>query len=288
MHLITDERCTDYGMDGHPERPARITGTCSKLRGQEEISLIWEKPAEVEDKVILRAHTAAHLDRITEARSDFDGDTPAYHDIEHHARHSVGGALKALELALKGERAFSLLRPPGHHATQEQAMGFCYFNQIAIAALHARALGVKKVAVFDFDVHHGNGTESILLNRPDTALYSIHQHPCYPGTGAKNLGGNIFNYPLAPYTPRDQWRQTLLRALEDVGRFKPDLLAVSAGFDAYARDPLAQGTLEAEDFYQIGQVIRKMGIPTFSVLEGGYSRDLPELVFAYLRGLSGK
>lgn len=288
MHLITDERCTGYESYGHPERPARITGTVAKLREQGDIQLTWDKPVAVEDKAILLAHTEAHLKRITEALYDFDGDTAAHKDIDQHARRSVGGALRGLELAQKGELSFSLMRPPGHHATQDKAMGFCYFNQVAVAALQAQKQGFKKVAVYDFDVHHGNGTEAILLGKSDAAFYSIHQHPCYPGSGTKNLGENCFNYPVAPYTKREEWRKVLEKALADLGKFKPDLVCVSAGFDAYAHDPLAQGTLEEEDFHWMGESIRKLGLPTVNVLEGGYSNDLPKLIFAYLKGLTGK
>src|SRR5687767_13348163 len=167
-------------------------------------------------------------------------------------------------------------------------MGFCFLNSIAIAALEAQATGAKKVAVYDFDVHHGNGTEAILLNRPDTAFFSIHQHPCYPGTGTKDLGKNCFNFPVAPKTPREDYRGVLKKALEGVTKFKHDLLAVSAGFDAYARDPIAQETLESEDFHWMGKEIRALGIPVMSVLEGGYSRDLPDLILAYLKGLEGQ
>ena len=164
-------------------------------------------------------------------------------------------------------------------------MGFCYLNSVAIAALEALATGTKRVAVYDFDVHHGNGTEAILLDVPGAAFFSVHQFPCYPGTGAADVGGNCFNYPVAPGTPVKQYRAVLSKALEGVKRFKPDLLAVSAGFDAYARDPLAQGTLEMEDFHWLGGEIGRLGVPMFSLLEGGYSDDLPELILAYLKGL---
>lgn len=167
-------------------------------------------------------------------------------------------------------------------------MGFCYLNSIAVATLEALASGLKKVAVYDFDVHHGNGTEAILLDRPGTFFFSIHQHPCYPGTGTDNVGKNCFNYPVAPRTPREAYRKVLQRAFDDLQKAKPDLVAVSAGFDAYARDPLAQETLEAEDFHWLGESFRKLGVPTFSVLEGGYSSALPELVLSYLKGLAGK
>ena len=288
MKIITDERCTEYSAPGHPERPARVAKTLEKLRAQQELKIDWAEPLPVKEESILRAHTKAHLAHVKDPSADFDGDTPAYPKIYEHVLRSIGGALHALQSARKGEPVFSLLRPPGHHATQDHAMGFCFLNSIAIAVLEAQATGSRKVAVYDFDVHHGNGTEAILLDKSDTAFFSIHQHPCYPGTGTKNVGNNCFNYPVAPQTPREEYRKVLSRALDDLKKFKPDLLAVSAGFDAYTRDPIAQETLEAEDFYWVGQQIRALGIPVMSVLEGGYSRDLPDLVFAYLKGLEGK
>jgi acetoin utilization deacetylase AcuC-like enzyme len=166
-------------------------------------------------------------------------------------------------------------------------MGFCYLNSIAIAVLEALASGTRKVAVFDFDVHHGNGTEAILLDVPEAAFFSIHQHPCYPGTGTRNMGKNCFNFPVAPRTAREDYRKTISKALEQLKAFEPGLVAVSAGFDAYARDPLAQETLEKEDYHWLGQSLRGAGIPCFSVLEGGYSSDLPELILAYLLGVAG-
>jgi acetoin utilization deacetylase AcuC-like enzyme len=219
---------------------------------------------------------------------DFDADTPAYPDIREHALRSVGGALHALEAALRGETAFSLLRPPGHHATVDRAMGFCYLNSMAVAVLEALSRNGAKVAVLDFDVHHGNGTEAILVNNPNAVFFSIHQHPCYPGTGTEPVGRNCFNYPVAPRTPREEYRKVLQRALDELKKARPDLIGVSAGFDAYARDPLAQETLEAEDYHWLGESMRQLGVPVFSVLEGGYSSDLPELILAYLRGLDGR
>jgi acetoin utilization deacetylase AcuC-like enzyme len=288
MKIITDERCTGYSSPGHPERPARVAKTLERLRSQKEISITWAEPLPVDDEIIERAHSKQHIARIKKATSDFDGDTPAHPDIFEHACRSVGGALQALKAARKGETVFSLLRPPGHHAMRERAMGFCYLNSIAIAALEALGSGSAKIAVYDFDVHHGNGTEAILLNHPHSAFFSIHQHPCYPGTGTSNVGNNCFNYPVPPRTPREEYRRILSRAFDELKKFKPDLVAVSAGFDAYARDPLAQETLEAEDFYWLGQSLRNLNIPSFSLLEGGYSNDLPELILAYLKGLDGK
>jgi len=219
---------------------------------------------------------------------DFDADTPFYENIGDYARASVAAALDALKAARAGENVFSLMRPPGHHAMRDRAMGFCYMNNIAVAALEAAATGVKRVAVYDFDVHHGNGTEDILLDRPGVAFYSAHLYPFYPGTGATNTGKNCFNYPVAPDEPRATYRATLARALDDLKKFRPDLVAVSAGFDAYMRDPLTEGVLVLDDFYWLGQSLRALGVPFFSLLEGGYSRELPELIFAYLKGVEGK
>src|SRR6185436_8396713 len=220
MKVITDERCTGYSSPGHPERPQRISGTLEHLRAQKDLAITWGEPLPVDDDAILRAHTREHLARVKTAADDFDGDTPTHPNIFEHARRSIGGGLHALRAARQGEMAFSLLRPPGHHATRERAMGFCYLGSIAIAALEALAMGAANVAIYDFDVHHGNGTEDILLDHPHAAFYSIHQHPLYPGTGKTNRGRNCFNYPVPPALPRDEYRKVLLRALEDLKSFK--------------------------------------------------------------------
>jgi acetoin utilization deacetylase AcuC-like enzyme len=286
LTIITDPRCVEYSKRGHPERPARISATVDLLKAQDKLALTWSQPPPASEAAILRAHTQGHLEQLTNS-FDFDADTPAYPDIAAHARRSAGGALQALALAKAGQTAFSLLRPPGHHATANRAMGFCYLNSIAMAALQAQADGCERVAVFDFDVHHGNGTEDILLDKPGLAFISVHQYPAYPGTGQENRGGNCFNFPVAPATPRQEYRAILSRAFDTLGKFRPDMIAVSAGFDAYSGDPLADGTLEVEDFHWLGETIRATQVPAFSVLEGGYSVDLPELILAYLKGLNG-
>jgi acetoin utilization deacetylase AcuC-like enzyme len=285
--IITDDRCTAYGEPGHPERPERISRTRERLRTQTELPLTWVKSGPVEEAALQRAHSRRHLARLDEP-DDFDADTAYFPNIADHARRSVGAALDALKAARAGEPVFSLMRPPGHHATRDRAMGFCYLNSIAVAVLDAIATGAKRVAVYDFDVHHGNGTEAILLNRSGAAFFSIHQYPCYPGTGTSHIGDNCFNYPVAPFTPREDYRRALGRALDGLKKFQPDLVAVSAGFDAYVHDPIANETLEAEDFHWLGESLRNLGVPVFSLLEGGYSNDLPELILAYLKGLAGK
>ena len=288
MKIITDERCTGYARAGHPENPRRVAATAAQLQSQTELTLDWVTPSEnISDEIILRAHAPAVLARL-KIPEDFDSDTPFFENISSYAYASVSAALDALKLCRAGEPAFSLMRPPGHHATREKSMGFCYLNNIAIAALEAIATGTKRVAVFDFDVHHGNGTEDILLNQPGVEFFSVHQHPAYPETGATSIGRNCFNYPVWPNTSRETYRAKLAHALDDLRSYRPDLIAVSAGFDAYVRDPLAAGTLLPEDFHWLGQSLRALDVPFFSLLEGGYSEDLPELVLAYLKGVEGK
>jgi acetoin utilization deacetylase AcuC-like enzyme len=284
MKIILDERCAGYSHPGHPERPERITGTLARLQSQSELPVEWSKPGVVSDVQILRAHAPELLARL-QIPKDFDADTPFFANIASYARAAAAAALDALRVARDGKPVFSLMRPPGHHATRDQAMGFCYLNNIAIAALEAMATGARRLAVFDFDVHHGNGTEAILLDRPGVAFFSIHQHPCYPGTGASHAGNNCFNYPVQPGASRETYRAALARALEDLKKFQPDLIAVSAGFDAYRHDPLVDGSLEVEDYHWLGRALREPGVPLFSLLEGGYSQDLPELILAYLKGV---
>lgn len=286
MKVITDSRCTEYQKAGHPERPQRILGAVEKLKAQTDLKIDWLAPLPVSDEQILRAHTREHLSSLSESH-DFDPDTPAYPGIVDHTKRSVGSALHALKLCREGGIAFSLMRPPGHHATKNHPMGFCYLNSIAIAVLEARAAGVKKVAVFDFDVHHGNGTEDILLDKEGCAFFSVHQWPAYPGSGQNHRGGNCFNYPVSPSMPAAAYRAACSMAFDELKKFKPDLIAVSAGFDAYKGDFLCQQNMEIEDYHWLGKTIRELKTSTFSLLEGGYSKALPELILAYLKGLNG-
>ncbi len=231
--------------------------------------------------MLLRAHTQTHIERVRTATEDFDADTAALPDIYDHALHGAGAAVAAARAALNGERTFSLMRPPGHHATRDQAMGFCYFNHVAIAALDVLAQGADRVAIWDFDAHHGNGTEDVVRGNERIRFASIHQFPGYPGTGTESFA-NISNFPVAPYTPRIEHMERMRDALDVLLDFKPDLLIVSAGFDAYARDPLTQMTLLRDDFALLGTWLHQANLNTAAVLEGGYSDDLPELIDTFL------
>ena len=285
MLIFHDPHCVEYSAPGHPERPARITRTVPVLR-QRHSKWTWEEPKSATDNELLLAHSREHLERVRNPTSDFDADTPAYPKIEGYARKSAGAAIEAAHAALKGERTLSLNRPPGHHSTRDSAMGFCYFSNIAVAALDALEKGAQRVAIWDFDAHHGNGTEDIVAQNDRIRFASIHQFPAYPGTGAKSFG-NVDNYPVPPMTPRQEHVATCKHALDKLVEFKPDLILVSAGFDAYARDPLVQMTLEQEDFATFGDWLRKTDIPVAAILEGGYSDDLPELVDAFLSTWAG-
>ena len=173
------------------------------------------------------------------------------------------------------------MRPPGHHATRGRAMGFCYLNQIAIAALEARRRGVARVAVWDFDAHHGNGTEDILAGVAGVQYVSVHQSPCYPGTGLQRAA-NCLNFPVIPRTPRGEVLEIMRRSWNEVLAFHPDLVLVSAGFDAFAGDPVAHLTLEPADYGSLGRWLRESGLPVAAVLEGGYSAELPVLIETFL------
>jgi acetoin utilization deacetylase AcuC-like enzyme len=278
MTIVHDPQCAEYGSSMRPEQPARVLRSTTHLQAAHP-GWTWQLPDAAGETDVLLAHTPALLQRIAHG-PDIDDDTPHFPGIREHALRSAGAALAAARLARDGRKSFSLMRPPGHHATRSRAMGFCYLNSIAIAALSLAAAGVR-VAVWDFDAHHGNGTEDILQGRPGVFFASVHQFPGYPGTGTTSRD-NIANFPVAPHTPRAAHLAELARSWEAVLAFRPDLVLVSAGFDAYARDPITEMTLEIPDFAELGRWLGQAGLPAAAVLEGGYSPDLPQLIDAFL------
>ncbi len=286
MLILHDPHAADYAVPGHPERPQRVRVTAHHLQVTHP-AWTWRVPGPASDDLLLLAHTPEHLRRLEEPE-DFDGDTAWVPGIAGFARRSAGAAVDAARWALQEKSpVFSLMRPPGHHATSDAAMGFCYLNQVAIAALAARQdPRAKRVAVWDFDAHHGNGTEAILRGREGLLYCSVHQYPGYPGTGAVSTS-NCRNWPVPPGAARGLYQEALWASWETILAFRPDLVLVSAGFDAYKGDPLTDMTLETEDFAEMGRWLRRGGIPAAAILEGGYSADLPALIEAFLAAWAG-
>ncbi len=292
MYIYYDSACAGYAAPGHPEAPFRVLRTAELLR-ERHPDWLPARPEDAllaDDKAILRAHSPAYLRRLAETPPGgmFDPDTAVLPGIVDHARRGAGAAMLVAERAFgSGDKAFSLMRPPGHHATREAVMGFCYLNSVAIAALYAQAaLGVGRVAVWDFDAHHGNGTEDILRGREGTFYVSVHQHPGYPGTGTES-SDNVRNDPVTPGTPAEKHLAILEESWAAVLAFKPDLILVSAGFDAYAGDPLTDLRLRPKEFAALGEWCRHAPWPVGAILEGGYSQELPVLVNTFLEAWEG-
>lgn len=272
---------------GHPESPERLRAVLDAL---DDAGLARDRRAATLAQVVdlERVHPADHVARLLAASPEqglnrLDADTVLSPGSVPAARLAAGAAIDAVRALSRGEtrRAFAAVRPPGHHAEPDRAMGFCLFSSVAVAARVAQAEGMARVAVVDFDVHHGNGTQAAFENDDSLFLASIHQMPLYPGTGAASETGvgNIVNAPVPPHAAREAWRATfvggLMPALES---FRPDLILISAGFDAHRRDPLAHQSLEAEDFAWATRAVLEVARRTcsgkvVSALEGGYDLE---------------
>jgi len=283
MQIIYSPRCLEYAAAGHPESPDRVRRAAARLQ---QGRAVWLSPEPCADADILRVHSPALLDAVKTGTYQ-DADTPWFSNSYDLARLSAGAALLAARQALAGAPSFSLMRPPGHHATRDRVMGFCYFNNLAIAVAHALAAGtVQRVGILDFDCHHGNGTEDIFFGNDRVLFASIHQSPCYPGTGLHSRG-NCLNYPLPPNTAGSEFVSAVDNALDQLCEFKPGLLAMSAGFDAYVGDPITRMGVEIEDYREIGRSVARFTghqLPAFAILEGGYAREMDQCVQAFLDG----
>lgn len=278
MTIIHSPDCLNYSQPGHPESPGRVSSIVELIKDDYQ----FITPTAASDEVILETHTALLLESIR-AGSFNDPDTPTYPNIHHLAKLAVGAAVRAMECALAGESAFSLMRPPGHHAGKDCLSGFCYLNNIAIAVTQALKC-LDKVAIIDFDCHHGDGTEDIFFGNERVLYVSTHESPLFPGTGLATQG-NCLNYPLPAGTTESDYLPVFESALERVGEFNPDLIAVSAGFDSHKGQPIANMLFETETFGTIAKMITELRKPTFSVLEGGYCDQLAASVREYLRNI---
>ncbi|WIY68960.1 histone deacetylase family protein [Aquidulcibacter paucihalophilus] len=272
---------------GHPESPERLQAVLDAL---DAARLGLDRRAATEAAVVdlERLHPADHVARLLAAAPEsgfrqLDADTVLSPGSIRAARLAAGAVVDAVRAVVRGEtaRAFAAVRPPGHHAEPDQSMGFCLFSNVAVAARVAQAEGMARVAVIDFDVHHGNGTQAAFESDDSLFLGSIHQSPLYPGTGAASETGvgNIVNVPVPPHAAREAWRGAfaggLMPALQS---FNPDLILISAGFDAHRRDPLAHQSLEAEDFAWATRAVLEIarsccGGKVVSSLEGGYDLE---------------
>ncbi len=287
---------------GHPECADRMRAVLRALDAPEFAPLLREAAPRAQVSALHPAHTKAHIEAILALPRDLvtyiDADTIFGPGSLEAALHGAGGACAAVDAVMQGraEAAFVAMRPPGHHAESNRAMGFCLFNNAAIAAFHARARwGLRRIAVVDFDVHHGNGTQEIFSPDADLFYASSHQFPCYPGTGRvaeRGVADNIVNAPLPPGTGgkefRRAWAERIIPALV---AFQPELLIISAGFDAHAADPLAQLELHEPDFTWVTQELLAVADAhcpgrVVSLLEGGYNLTaLASSAAAHVRAL---
>jgi acetoin utilization deacetylase AcuC-like enzyme len=272
---------------GHAERPERLGAVLDALRDDATLDLEAFEAPEAAQSDLLRVHSQAYLTGILDAapasgRVRLDADTLMSEGSLEAALRAAGASVAAVQAVAAGarQRAFCAVRPPGHHAEPDRAMGFCIYSNLAVAARAAQAAGLARVAVVDFDVHHGNGTQAAFENDPTLFLASIHQRPLYPGTGdpSETGVGNIVNGVVGPHSPREKWRRVFEGLMSHVDAFAPDLILISAGFDAHARDPLASQSLEAEDFAWATRAIvsvanGRAGGRVVSSLEGGYDLE---------------
>jgi acetoin utilization deacetylase AcuC-like enzyme len=279
MKVIFSKKCLEYRAIGHPESPRRVYNTFKFLKKK---GIEFVEPKVCDEKDLLLVHEKEFIERVKNGNF-YDFDTPNLPGMYDYAKLAAGSAIQAMELALKDEKTFSLMRPPGHHAGKNFLGGFCYFNNIAIASKKALEF-VEKVAIIDIDCHHGNGTQDIFLGNPRVLYVSLHRYPFYPGTG-KTSEKNCLNYPLKYDTTRKEYILTLDKALKEVKKYNPSLIGVSAGFDTHKNDPVGGLNLRKKTYFRIGEMIKELERPTFAVLEGGYGRTLPECVYQFLVGI---
>ena len=285
--LVTSDTYQNHNTgDGHPEKIDRVTAVIDNFKKMDNKELIWKKPAKFDQSFLINTHSSKYIDLVGKSFPEsglayLDGDTVVSPGSKEATKDAVGSIITAIDGVEKKEfkNAFCAVRPPGHHAEKDKAMGFCIYNNVAVGANYLiEKYKYSKVAIIDFDVHHGNGTQDIFHDNKKVLYISTHQYPYYPGTGTEQEKGkynNIFNIPLPAGTTSEEYLNAYEFVLKKLKEFKPEFILFSAGFDAHKDDPLAQFQLKSKDFYDLTK--RTLDLAkvfsegkVVSILEGGY------------------
>ena len=285
--IITSDTYQNHNTgDGHPEKIDRVTAVIDNFKKLNNKNLIWRKPSNFNKSILIKTHSSEYINQVNNSFPEngfnfLDGDTVVSPGSKEATKDAVGSIITAIDGIENKEfkNAFCAVRPPGHHAEKEKAMGFCIYNNVAVGANYLiEKYKYKKIAIIDFDVHHGNGTQDIFFNNKKVLYISTHQYPYYPGSGSEKEKGkfnNILNIPLEAGTTSAEYLNAYENVLKKLKEFKPEFLLFSAGFDAHINDPLAQLRLGSEDFYKITKRTLEFSKSFFngnvvSILEGGY------------------
>ena len=285
--LVTSDTYQNHNTgEGHPEKIDRVTVVIDNFRKLDNKNLIWKKPTNFDQDLLIKTHSSDYINQVQKSfpQNGFnflDGDTVVSPGSKDATKDAVGSILTAIEGVQNKDfkNAFCAVRPPGHHAEKEKAMGFCIYNNVAVGTNYLiEKYKYNKIAIIDFDVHHGNGTQDIFYDNEKVLYISTHQYPYYPGSGSEKEKGkynNIFNIPLEAGTTAVEYLNAYEQVLNKLKEFKPEFLLFSAGFDAHIDDPLAQLRLSSEDFYTLTKRALEISKPfcngnVVSILEGGY------------------
>ena len=285
--LITSDTYKNHNTgDGHPEKIDRVTAVIDNFKKLDNKNLVWQKPSKYDESLLVTTHSTDYVKMVNNSfpKNGFnflDGDTIVSPGSKDATKDAVGSIITAIDGVEKKKfkNAFCCVRPPGHHAEKEKAMGFCIYNNVAVGANYLiNKYKYKKIAIIDFDVHHGNGTQDIFYDNKNVLYVSTHQYPFYPGSGSEKEAGkynNVLNIPLKAGTTGNEYLNAYESVLNKIQEFRPEFLLFSAGFDAHIDDPLAQLKLNSEDFYLITKRTLEISKSfcngnVVSILEGGY------------------
>ena len=285
--LVTSDTYQNHNTgDGHPEKIDRVTAVIDNFKKIDNKELIWKKPAKFDQSFLINTHSSEYIDLVSKSFPEnglafLDGDTVVSPGSKEATKDAVGSIITAIDGVQQKEfkNAFCAVRPPGHHAEKDKAMGFCIYNNVAVGANYLiKKYNYSKVAIIDFDVHHGNGTQDIFYDNEKVLYISTHQYPYYPGSGSEKEKGkfnNVLNVPLEAGTTAEEYLNAYENVLKKLKEFRPEFLLFSAGFDAHIDDPLAQLKLGSEDFYQLTKRTLEISKSmcngnVVSILEGGY------------------